>query len=201
MTIPSFSRSTLVLALFASAASIGCSGSELEGPGRGGETGSESGSQPRPGDGSGSGGSASGSAVEGLFSADPGAPATPDSLFGVWGGSMKELTVTFDSRMKIESSNVTFATRCVMDDGRESAVVGVSAAARVTSDNITILESKKDEKNENGVTCRANARPGETKRCAKVDGFQTRCFHLEGTLLTIYGDTPFDKLEMTKISD
>ena len=197
MMMTSFLRSTLVLVALVS---IGCSGSELDGtgPGRGGATGTGSGSEPQPGGGSGSG---SGSAAEGLFSADPGSTATPDSLLGVWGGSMKELSITFDSRMKIGSSSVTFATRCVMDDGRESAVVGVTAAARVTSENIAILESKKDEKNTNGVTCRANARPGETKRCAKVDGFQTKCFHLDGTQLTFYGDSPFDKLEMTKISD
>jgi hypothetical protein len=181
---------------------VACSGSDIEGtsPGSGSRsTSSGSGSGSGSGTGSGSG-SASG-AAEGLFSAEPGASATPDSILGVWGGSMKELSVTFDTRMKITANDVTFATRCVLDDGRESAVVAVTASARVTNDNIAILESKKDEKNTGGVTCRANARPGETKKCAKVDGFQKSCFHLDGTQLTIYGTTPFDKLEMTKISD
>jgi hypothetical protein len=199
MTTSSFLRACPLLAALLT---LGCSGSDVTGtgPGRGSESGSpsESGSGSKTGSGS---GSASGSAAEALFTAEPGASATPDSLLGVWGGQMKELSVTFDTRMKIGSSSVTFATRCVMDDGRESAVVAVTASARVTSDNIAILESKKDEKNTGGVTCRANARPGETKRCAKVDGFQKECFHLDGTALTFYGATPFEKLELTKISD
>jgi hypothetical protein len=188
----------LFLSSFALLSLAGCAGSDNV-SGTGTPSGSSSG-----GSSSSSGGASSSSggspAVDGLFQA-PSGGATPDSLYGVWGGSLKDLSFTFDSRIKLSESSMTFATKCVRDDGTQSAVVGVTVAARVNDAEIAVLESKQDEKKTGDITCRANARPGTTKKCEKVDGFQKECFALDGTKLVIYGTTSFDKMDLTKISD
>jgi len=190
----------------------GCSGSAASIPGSPDDgSGSRNGSGTGTSNGSGSGGggarSGAGSttvSAEGaaLFDSPSSTDATADSIYGLWGGVMKDLDFTFDTRMRLTPDSITFATRCD-HDGTSGAIAGVTAKARVNAEEVAVLESKKDERKLGDLTCRANAHPGNTKRCANStdNGFQTQCFILNGTELTFYGDSPFDKLSLIKISD
>ena len=181
-------------------ATFGCSGTDANkdlttGAGSGTGTGTGTGS----GSGSGSGGGSASSDNDALFKA-PSGRATADSVFGLWGGVLQDGNLTFDTRTRLTPATITFATQC-LSNGQTSAVVGVTVAARVSDEEIAVLESKRDEKVTGGVTCRANAAPGTSKRCEKIDGFQSQCFVLDGMQLTIYGATTFDKSVLTKLSD
>jgi hypothetical protein len=176
----------------------GCSGSN----GDGGITGSGSptggafgGTATSTGTGTGAG-----AAGEQLFAA-PSGDATASSIFGLWGGVLKSGELTFDTRMKLEAHSVTFGTRCRLPNGKTSAVASVVAAARVSTEEIAVLETKLDERKTGDITCRASSQVSSLTACAVVDGFQHDCFALDGLALVFYGTTPFDKIEMTKISD
>lgn len=126
---------------------------------------------------------------------------TPDSIYGTWGGVLEDGQLRFDSRIRLTPGSISFATRCELPDGRESAVASVTAKARISDDEIAVLESKKHEIPMEGGTCRAFARPTTTSRCTAREGFETSCFRLDETRLVIFGASPFDKLELTKLSD
>jgi hypothetical protein len=178
----------------------GCSGSTTTGADNNGG-GSGSGNGGSSGGGSSNGGG-SGSLGDSLFATPSSTSATPDSIFGLWGGTLPEQGWKFDTRLKFTDSEVNAATRCQSPDGQQGGIAAIAAKARVTNDDIAVLESKNDEKQLSGITCRASMAPSETKRCDPADkGFEKNCFTLEGTSLTMFGDTPFDKLAMTKISD
>ncbi|MBX3203544.1 MAG: hypothetical protein KF764_00685 [Labilithrix sp.] len=193
-----FALSTIALSLVLAGCSGSAAGGDVDGPGGSSSGGSSSGGGASSGSGDGSG---SGSEHDALFDAPSESAVTAGSIFGLWGGATKDLSFTFDSRMRLGQSTMTFATRCVRDNGDESAVVGVTVAARVDESEISVLESKKDEKKTGDITCRANARPGTTKRCDTDEGFRRACFVLDGTELTIYGMSSLDKVVLTKISD
>lgn len=143
-----------------------------------------------------SGGSSGGDA---LFVAPEG-EATPGSIYGVWGGTLEDNGITFDTRWRFRESELTLATRCSLRDGRESETVAVTARARVSDEEITILESKKDERRSGDFYCRANAQPRTLSVCDDREGFERECFRLSGTSLTIY-ESPIEKLELVKLSD
>lgn len=161
-----------------------------------------SGSSSTVGSGPGAGGTGSGSGgsdAAALFDA-PSGDATGDSIFGVWGGSLVDGSMTFDTRWRFRETEIMLASRCSLSDGQESETVGVTARARVSEDEITFLESKRDEKKTGDITCRVNAQPRTLAACDAREGFERDCFRLSGTTLTIYGD-PLEKLELVKLSD
>jgi uncharacterized low-complexity protein len=131
----------------------------------------------------------------------PSGDVTPDSIYGVWGGVLEDNGFQFDSRMQLAPNAISFSTRCQLPSGKESAVASVTARARISEDEIAVLESKTDERKMSEGTCRAFARPATTTRCTTKPGLERRCFTLEGTRLVIYADTPYDVLELTKLSD
>ena len=185
------------LALATALVGIGCSGhdaSAIDG------TSSSSGAAGTPGSSSSSG--SAGSAADALFEAPTGT-ATPDSIYGVWGGTLKDNGTTFDTRMKLSATSATLATRCTLANGASSAVVGVTVAARISADGFVILESKSDKKDDGTVRCAVNATPKQIKPCTADEpkGFEHDCFLLEGTTFTDFGSTAFDKSEFTKLSD
>lgn len=130
----------------------------------------------------------------------PTSDATGGSIYGVWGGSLVDGGITFDTRWRFEADTITLATRCTLGDGRESGTVGVTARARVSEAEITFLESKRDEKDTGGVTCRVTAQPRTLSVCDEREGFERECFRREGTTLTIFGN-PLERLELVKLSD
>ncbi len=184
------------LALATALAGVGCSGhdaSTVDGASGSGSSGSSSGTS----------GGTPGRAAESdaLFEAPTGG-ATPDSIYGVWGGTLKDGGVTFDTRMKLSATSATLATRCTLASGAASAVVGVTVAARISVEGFVILESKSDKKDDGTVKCAVNVTPKQIKPCSADDkGFERDCFVLEGTTFTDYGATPFAKSEFTKLSD
>lgn len=134
---------------------------------------------------------------EALFTA--GGDATPDSIFGVWGGTLEEAGLRFDSRMKLDASSVTFATRC--NAGSEtSAVVGVTVRARVSASEVAVLESDQNSVPFRNDSCRAQARVSTFKACTS-EQMASNCFLLDGLELHFYGTNQFDKTTLTKISD
>lgn len=202
-----FASSVILSAtLFAS----GCSGSDAPMIGRGSPSGSSQvggagdgngvvtaeGNRPAGGDET-----PAGSTAASLFATPSNAAATADSLYGLWGGAYERLDWKYDRRMKFEVGQVTIAERCTDWRGRTGGIAAVTSKARIADDVVEILESKDDLTTVGNVTCQVNVRPVRTPRCTETDGFQTNCFVLGGTQLTIYGDTSLDKLELTKISD
>lgn len=184
----------------------GCSGATGDGgltgsTGSGGPTSTSGGSSGDTATSTGTSTATTGNpAGEQLFAA-PSGDATGSSILGVWGGVIKDGEFTFDTRTKLEAHSVTFATRCQLPNGKTSAVASVVAAARVSNDEIAVLETKNDERKTGDITCRASSHVGSLTACEVVDGFQHDCFALDGLALVLYGKTPFDKVEMTKISD
>ena len=59
---------------------------------------------------------------------------------------MKDLEWTFDTRVKIDDALITFATKCISPEGKQAGIASVAAKARISNDDISILESKNDEK-------------------------------------------------------
>lgn len=146
----------------------------------------------------GSGGGGSEGAA--LFDSPESADVTSGSIYGVWGGSLRENGITFDTRWRLRENAITLASRCTLADGRESETVGITARGRVNDGEITFLESKKDEKTTGGVTCRVNAQPRTLAACDEREGFEQDCFRLAGTTLTLFGN-PLEKLELIKLAD
>jgi hypothetical protein len=178
----------------------GCSGHDASPVDGTGSSSGSSGASSSSG-GSSSGGSSGSGTGAALFDAPTGA-ATPDSIYGVWAGTIKGTGVTFDTRMKLSAASATLATRCTLASGSSSAVVGVTVAARISADGFVILESKSDKKDDGTVKCAVNVTPKQIKPCSAEDkGFEHDCFALEGTTFTDYGATSFDKSEFTKLSD
>jgi hypothetical protein len=181
--------------LVVAVAAAGCSGhdaSPLDGPSKSGSSGSSSSNAP--------GHSPEGDA---LFQA-PSGGVTPGTIFGLWGGTIEEGSVTFDSRMKLTATSITLATRCTLtSSGAVSGIVSVTAAARVTDDSVVILETKNDAADDGVVRCRVTAAPREMKRCRddQPSGFEQNCFTVEGTTFTTYGTSPLDKAVLVKLSD
>jgi hypothetical protein len=60
----------------------------------------------------------------------PRAAATPDSIYGLWGGSVTSATEQIDIRMRVAPSETTMAARCTFPDGA-MVTVGASAASRL----------------------------------------------------------------------
>jgi hypothetical protein len=172
------------MAVVAGVATMGCAGSSA-------------------GTGDGPSGASSGdtAGAAALFGAPSGA-ATPGVLLGLWGGVAEANGVTFDSRMRLAGAQITLAARCRLPDGRMSGVVSVAAAARVSADAITVLESKSVDKDDGVVRCAIHASPFELRRCSS-DTFELKrmCFVLEGSTLTQYFENPLEKIEYTKLSD
>lgn len=137
-----------------------------------------------------------------LFEA-PSGDATADRIEGVWGGVLASTSSSwsFDARMRIAATSITFATRCQREDGANGAIVAVTSRARVTSTSLEILESKNDARTLDGVTCRAGSHPGKIGRCAPTALSKTDCFEMSGTSLVLHGATPLEELSLTKLSD
>jgi hypothetical protein len=138
-----------------------------------------------------------------MFEAPSGA-ATPGSIYGVWGGTLVQGDLAFDTRMRFASGSVTVASRCTRtSDGARSGIVGVTAAARITADSMQILETKSDTKDDGVLKCSVGVTPLQLGRCAadQPAGFERGCFKLDGTKLVEFGTNGLDKLELTKLSD
>jgi hypothetical protein len=154
----------------------------------------------------GAGGAAGGgsSAYEPMFTA-PGASATSDSLYGVWGGSEERGGVRFDVRMRIAAGRLTLASRCMWKDGT-TLIVGTSGAARVapkeddfgcfapkgglkkaTCGSIAVLESKTEKTTAGEKFCSVEMKP------------LTYEYSLAGTDLRL--SLSAESLEFVKISD
>jgi hypothetical protein len=147
-------------------------------------------------------GSGSPSGKNPIFDPPPsGKSATPDSVFGLWGGAIDRGGIKFDTRFKLTSSSMTAATRCIYRDGTPTLEAQVTVAARVTEEEIATLESDVNESVSGKATCRTEVDVVERKRCAS-DAFQkTECFELAGRKLTFYGKTPLESTALTKLSD
>ena len=109
------------------------------------------------------------------------------SIHGTWGGSVEG----FDVRWVLSPSQVTFANKC------GDRIVGLDAAAEVTSAMIRILESAEGGND----SCYVRTSPATTPTCS-TDPFMPKnnCFVLMGTTLTVY-ETNVSYLALTKLTD
>ena len=129
------------------------------------------------------GGSASTNPYDALFYAPASATRTPDSIFGVWGGSAADGAL--DLRMHITPDRVVVANRCYF--GETSVTAGVTASSAVTDEEITVFESDDDVVTLGDLRCTASLRP------AKMP------YQLDGTTLT-FSDGK-EELSLVKIRD
>ena len=139
-----------------------------------------------------------------LFDAPTGA-VTAGTIFGLWGGvDDGNAGTSIDVRVKLTPTTISNALRCKLTSTQhQSGIVGVTAAARNTEDDLVFLESKNDSFDDGTIRCSTSVAPRELKRCASdvSPGFEESCFTLEGTTLTLFGDTQLDKLVLLKLSD
>ena len=151
---------------------------------------------------SGAPGAPGGSGSDAMFAA-PSGTATPDSIYGLWGGTIEDGSITFDTRMRLSKGSATIAARCTTAEGKHSSTVGVTAAARISDEELAVLESKTDAKDNGVVKCSVSLTPKDVKRCTSdmPKGFERDCFKLEGMTLFEFGKTPLEKIELTKLSD
>lgn len=184
-----------VLAVVA-AGSTACSGTSV-GTGRDGSSGSSgttdtSRTTPGPTDGR---SSTSEPDYSALFGRPTTTDLTPDSLGGLWAGTMS--SSHDDVRIKIEKSLVTIAIRCTTGSNRGS-VMGIEVGAVVSGRSIRLTESKAME-----TICAPQVRPVTFEECDDRGG---DCFHVSGTYLYFYGPlfTTIDEgpaSTFTKVSD
>lgn len=148
-----------------------------------------------------SGGSSGGGTPEGdaLYEA-PTAEATPDLIHGLWGGATSDSGIDFDIRIRLTPTQLTEAVRCAR--GTDSTpTASVSVKARVSNDEIAVLESKTDERRGADLSCKAAPRPTSVARCKGDRAIERDCFTLRGTSLVIYGESSLETLRLTKLSD
>lgn len=102
--------------------------------------------------------------------------ATPNDVVGLWTlqGS------TDKTRMLIRADAIMLARRCETDSSAEPLLVTATAAARVDSGAIAILDGTEDVQTApDGTSCKIVLVAGEAQHC---NGYQsTNCFHLPGT--------------------
>ena len=168
--------------LLAMAGALGCSGSNGNGV-------------------SSSGGSSGGGTPDGdaLYDAPTG-EATPDVIHGLWGGAANDGGIDFDIRIRLSPTQLTEAVRCTR--GRDSTpTASVSVKARITNEEIAVLESKTDERRGTDLSCKAAPRPASVTRCKGDRAIERDCFTLSGTSLVMYGASSLDTLRLTKLSD
>jgi hypothetical protein len=150
---------------------------------------------------SGSSGESGAATFAGLFAESPRAPS-PGKIGGLWGGQTKAPTnpdFEFDFRYEFRPTRLTAANRCSYK-GQQGPTAGVAVLARISEQEITVLENKKDEQALSGVTCSV-APPAIVIPACPQTGAPSQCFKLAGTELTIVGDTEFSTLKLTKIRD
>lgn len=177
------------LGALALAFGVGCSGSDTGSPGSSGSSGAPAATTDSP----------EGAA---LFEPPSSTKATPDSIFGTWGGSADDGGITFDIRMHFEKSSMTLAGRCSREPDGTTPIVSATVSARVSNDGISILESKENVSTNGKIACRVHPTPIEWKPCPTDDFAQPKkCFDLSGTSLSFYGDTPLEKSTLTKLTD
>src|SRR5262249_48674501 len=120
---------------------------------------------------------------------------------GVWSSPKTHNgPLTIESRTRFSKNAMDVAVRCTRNDTDESLVAGVTVSARIGNDEVAVLEDKTDERKKGDFDCSASAHTNTTKACEPND-VRANCFVLDGTTLTLYGSSPIESLEMTKISD
>lgn len=138
-----------------------------------------------------------------MFEPPPaGSRATPDSLFGLWGGGGALGSTKYDLRLRVTADRTTVATRCSFGDGTV-LTASVSAMSRVSTDRegscpsvdrpstkcgeITMLESKSD-------------RSGAGQKWCSVD-LKPTAYQYALTGLRLHFGTGAERIELVKISD
>lgn len=143
-----------------------------------------------------------------LFGPPASTNATPNSINGLWAGSTQQY---IDARLVLSKSQFVVANRCGTD-----TVSGLTAAARISSTALSILESKTSAppaSSSGGGTkfgCSLDVKPTEVPSCmattaaeAESEGLRsdTGCFFLSGTKLNFYGGLFLYGGKFTKLSD
>jgi hypothetical protein len=138
-----------------------------------------------------------------LFDA-PTTAATPDEVTGLWGGSLEQGSVRFDTRFKFEAGKTTVATKCTYKDGTvlSAGAVATSRTAEKTGatclgfvgaekathcGTVEILETKADRAVAGDKVCSVNLRPLSTT------------WSIAGTKMRYEMDA--DWVDLVKISD
>ena len=129
------------------------------------------------------GGATSTNPHDALFSPPSQATRTPDSIFGVWGGSAAGGVL--DVRMHITPDRMVVANRCHF--GETTVTAGVTSSIAVTDEDITVFESDDDIVPFGDLECRASLRPGQMS------------YQLDGTRLTFSEGK--EELSLVKIRD
>jgi len=134
-----------------------------------------------------------------LFGAPSSTSLTPDSIAGLWAGTVGDS----DVRLKVTATSLTVALRC----SSSSRAVGVEVAARIGAEGIRILESKVSPNDGSQPYCRIDVKPVVIPVCT-AGTYAYECAGVKGTTLKI-GPALFTtasssyrtESEYTKLSD
>lgn len=127
-------------------------------------------------------GGSSGPSPDSLFGPPTDPSTTPDSIYGLWGGSADVGGGKLDFRVDIQLAEVTFANRCTFENGAQSTV-GVTVAASVTSSDIVVKESKSDASGSGLTACRVDATPVDV--AAQLSGTHLTLSFPDGSELSL----------------
>lgn len=117
-----------------------------------------------------------------LFGAPESSSLTPDSLTGVWAGTVGST----DLRLKVTATSITIALRC----SSSSRAVGLVVVAKVGAEGIRLLESKATPYDGSQPYCDVEVKPVAFSTCTAetypyADAYA--CVGVKGTTLTIGG--------------
>jgi hypothetical protein len=131
-----------------------------------------------------------------------GSKTTPDTIYGLWGGSASSGSLKYDLRLRVSAESTTLAARCSFADGTV-LTVSASAASRISDDSklaclpvkgaaakcgeVTMLESKSDRSQVGDKWCSIDLKPAAYP------------YAVAGLTLEFQTDT--ERVDLVKISD
>jgi hypothetical protein len=124
---------------------------------------------------------------------------TSGVVTGLWGGFSTLDDTTLESRFRFSNGAVTVARRC-SKGGVQTPIAYAKAGARISENEITVLEDKRDTTTAGDVTCVVELSRGTIRRCDEARDATTTCFSIAGKRLVFYGPAE-EAIEFEKKAD
>lgn len=137
-----------------------------------------------------------------LFS-DNGGTATPNAVVGLWSATVTDQGIKLDLRMRLSPTKADSAVKCTLSNGDVLPIAGTSSGASVSNSKIEVLANNEDVRRKGGITCTATLSKSSVSACPEdeSDEEHQQCFVVDGKKLRIYGNTPSDVAEFSKVRD
>lgn len=141
-----------------------------------------------------------------LFTSTGGGSAS-DALLGVWGGSTSSGASDLDVRLRFAEDAILVAIRARVG-GDRSPMAALRVAASVSDEQIRVLESKEDLRDNGRVRASIVVKPKTFPKCTPLEKLEpgvlptrTECFERTSRGLVLRDMWTRGNLELTKLSD